>query len=152
MNKKETTLVIKCSNEEKKELKRLSSLSNLSMTDYVLKNIQEKKFFTEQLSETKKTVIHTAELIVEDLTNKLLSIKEDTEQNNSEKTFREITISSYNDMKKGDLLIIHKEVLEIEKIDYEERKIYITNLSSNKKFVITFEKLTEDSYIVKRKI
>lgn len=149
MKNEKIKLSINISLEQKKEIEMLSKSLNLTMTDFILNSVNDKKITINQIQKIDESITDFNSFLLENLTKKLESLKEDTLEIKSQKSFITISINK-EDIKKGDIIIFKNNFLEVIKNSVEEKEFYLINLFNDKKNLIKYESLT-DEIIVKRR-
>lgn len=150
-NTQKTKIIMNTTVAKKEEIQRISSSLNLTMTDYILSSLDDKKFIVEQTEKVNQNVLNSSSVLLTELTEMLSSIKEDTKEiNSSFKPFVEINISSFKEIRQGDLLILKGNTIEVFENDLDENKLYVMNLVNNKKHQLSYEQLVDS--IVKRRV
>lgn len=149
MKNDKVKLSINLTLDEKKEIEMLSKSVNLTMTDFILNSVNDKKITINQIQKIDESITDFNSFLLENLTKKLESLKEDTLEIKSQKSFITISINK-EDIKKGDIIIFKNNFLEVIKNSVEEKEFYLINLFNDKKNLIKYESLT-DEIIVKRR-
>lgn len=151
MKKQKATIVFKCDVSIKEEIQSTSASQNLTMTDYLLSCHNNNKFTIAQNEKINQNILNSSSVLLTELTKMLSSIKEDTKKiNTSFKPFVEINISSFKEIRQGDLLILKGNTIEVFENDLDENKLYVMNLVNNKKHQLSYEQLVDS--IVKRRV
>ena len=146
---KNETLHIRTTKEEKERIQIESDKLNLSISNYVLKCVNDKKEFISVFEYFKKEFTEVKEKI----DTSFYYLKEDTEilkENDDDKSFITININK-EEIEKKDLIIIKGNVLEVLEHKNDEQIVIVKNLMNDKRLQLNYTNLTEDM-VIKRRI